>query len=158
MTAVQTAVRLVAFDRRYLDLSWEWLRDPEIKRLTLSPDFTRDQQLAFFAGLPGRSDYRIWGAETLDGEPIGAIGIKHIADGQGEVWCYIGARQQWGRGLGSQMLALCEQQARGLGIARLTMTADDGNMRSIRAFERQGYSLDDRRPPAGLVRMSKAIR
>ena len=33
------------FDEIFLEKSWHWLRDPEIKWLTMTPDFTREEQL-----------------------------------------------------------------------------------------------------------------
>ena len=148
---------LEPYDRTYLDLSWEWLRDPEIKALTLTPDFTREQQEAFFASLAGRDDYKIWGVASDAGEKIGAAGIKHIADAAGEVWWYIGERDYWGRGVGGQILTLCEDRARGLGIERLIMIAAADNERSVRAFEKMGFGLDAVVPGDGLVQLSKAV-
>ena len=150
-------IALVPYDATYLDLSWEWLRDPEIKALTLSPDFTRELQQAFFDSLPGREDYKIWGVAAHDGTPIGAAGIKHIADSQGEIWCYIGERAWWGRGVGGRILELCEDQARDLGIERLFMVAAANNARSVKAFKKLGYRLDDATPREGLVQLSKSV-
>jgi RimJ/RimL family protein N-acetyltransferase len=148
---------LVPFDRNYLDRSWDWLRDPELKRLTMTPDFSREDQLAFFASLPSRQDYKIWGVETLEDEPIGAAGIKKIADGSGEFWCYIGEREWWGRKIGGQILKLCEDEARELGIETLIMVADATNERSIRAFEKQGFAMDRHVPKPGVVQLSKSV-
>src|SRR5208283_2989 len=59
------------FDERFLEKSWEWLNDPEIKRLTLTPDFTRESQARWFARLPTMKDYLIWGL-LHERTPIGA--------------------------------------------------------------------------------------
>ena len=150
-------IRLEPYDRTYLDLSWDWLRDPEIKALTLTPDFTREQQLAFFASLPERADYKVWGVASDEGEKIGAAGIKHIDGPNGEFWCYIGERAWWGRGIGGRILELCEDQARELGVERLVMIAAADNVRSVRAFEKMGFVLDDVVPGEGLVQLSKAV-
>lgn len=150
-------VHLEPYDRNYLDLSWDWLHDPELKALTLTPDFTREQQQAFFASLAGRDDYRIWGVASDDGEKIGAAGIKHIAGTRGEVWLYLGARHWWGRGVGGRIIELCEEQARILGVERLFMIAATDNVRSVRAFEKTGFMPDDASPGEGLVRLSKSL-
>src|ERR1700693_267126 len=42
----------VEYDREYLEKSWQWLRDEEIARLTLTPAFSRQQQAAWFDSLP----------------------------------------------------------------------------------------------------------
>lgn len=150
-------IKLIPYDRSFLDLSWEWLRDPEIKALTLTPDFTREQQEAFFASLPGRADYRIWGVASDEGEKIGAAGIKHIDGASGEVWLYLGEREWWGRGIGGRILELCEEQARALGVAKLIMIASADNVRSVRAFEKMGFTLDPVTPGDGLVQLGKTV-
>lgn len=150
-------IHLEPYDRDYLDLSWGWLRDPEIQALTLTPDFTREQQQAFFAALPGRSDYKVWGVASDDGEKIGAAGIKHIDGPNGEIWCYIGERAWWGRGIGGRIVELCEDRARDLGVERLIMIAAASNVRSVRAFEKMGFALDDVVPGSGLVQLSKRV-
>ena len=150
-------IHLEPYDRTYLDLSWDWLADPEIKALTLTPGFTREQQQAFFAALPGRADYKIWGIASDDGDKIGAAGIKHIDGANGEFWCYIGVRAYWGRGIGGRILELCEEKARGLGVEKLIMIAAANNVRSVRAFEKMGFVLDLVDPGAGLIQLSKQV-
>ena len=71
------------FDERFLEKSWQWLRDPEVKRLTMTPDFTRDQQLSWFRGLPAKKDYLIWGL-LCDEIPIGAMGLKNVTETEAE--------------------------------------------------------------------------
>lgn len=132
-------IKLVPYSRRYLDCSSVWLNDPELKALTLTPDFTRDDQFAFFDSLPSRKDYRIWGVEAPDGSPIGAAGIKNIAGNNGESWCYIGERNWWGRGVGRQILEACEEKARGLGLRQLWMRALATNERSIALYAKMGF-------------------
>lgn len=148
---------MVPFDRTYLDHSWDWLRDAETKALTMTPEFTREQQLAFFDTLPGRSDYHIWGVALADGTPIGAGGIKQVRGATGEFWCYIGEKSCWGRGLGPQILRLCEEQASSLGLDRLTMIAAEDNERSIRAFEKMGFERDGKTVGAGKVQLLKHL-
>ncbi len=149
-------VRLVPYDRAFLDLSWDWLRDPEIKALTMAADFTRDEQRAFFDGLADRADYKIWGVEG-DGVPIGAAGIKHIEGKVGEFWCYIGERDWWGRGVGGQILERCEDKAREIGLQHLIMIADSSNERSIRAFEKVGFARQPGASSAALTQLSKTL-
>ena len=44
-------IKLVDYTLDYLELSWKWLNDPEIKVLTNTPDFSLDQQLKWFNSL-----------------------------------------------------------------------------------------------------------
>lgn len=133
------AVQLVPFDRTYLDLSWSWLQDEETKRLTMTPEFTREDQLRFFDSLPGRSDYRVWGVSVDGVEPIGAAGLKHIAGGTAEYWGYIGNKDWWGRGLGRQLVQAVEREASQLDLGVLTLSVTKENQRAIRLYQRAGY-------------------
>src|SRR5215216_5040855 len=75
--SARSSAQAVPFDERFLERSSRWLRDEEIRHLTLTPSFTRDQQLAWYASLAERSDYLIWGIE-YGGEPVGAFGLKGL--------------------------------------------------------------------------------
>lgn len=149
-------IALVPYTREYLERSWGWLNDAEIKRLTMTPDFSREDQAAFFHGLPHRNDYRIWGVAS-DGEPIGAAGIKHIDGTSGEVFLYVGERGWWGRGIGAEILHLCEREARALGLDCLTAVISSANDRSVRAFQKAGYAIDGGGSTADIVRMGKTL-
>lgn len=150
-------IRLVPYTRTYLDRSWTWLNDPEVKALTLTPDFTRAQQEAFYDSLSARPDYHLWGVAAGDA-PIGAAGIKHVVGTTGEFWCYIGERGWWGQGVGPRILTLCEEQARDLGLNQLTMVAAADNLRSIRAFEKMGFVLDPEASTAERAWLGKALK
>ena len=150
-------IRLVPFSRDYLDRSWDWLRDPEIKEMTMAGDFTRQDQIDFFESLPRRRDYKIWGVETATGAPIGAAGLKHIGGRHAEFWCYIGERDYWGQGLGGQILEACEAEAGKSGISRLTMIAQETNQRSIRAYEKMGFVFVSRDNEQRTLTLAKSL-
>lgn len=149
------AVRLVPFDRPFLDRSWEWLRDQETKRLTMTPDFTSEDQQRFFNSLPTRSDYRVWGVVLAGGEPIGAAGLKNVTGGSAEYWGYIGEKPWWGQGLGGEMLAAVEAEARKLGLAELVLRVAADNVRAVRAYEKSGFQVAE--DQAGVLTMSKSL-
>src|ERR1051325_3293583 len=107
-----------AFDERFLEKSWHWLQDPEIKKLTMTPDFTREEQRRWFEQLPRMTDYRIWGG-VCDGEPVGAVGLKQITAGDAEYWGYLGEKKFWGQGIGMAMLGFACGRARELGLRAL---------------------------------------
>lgn len=132
-------LQLVAYDRTYLDLSYAWLSDPETKALTMTPDFSRDDQQAFFAGLPDRADYRIWGVEVDGVGPAGAAGIKHIAGMRGEYWGYLGDKRLWGQKLGRYLIAAVEEKAQCLGLTDLSLNVEKSNYRAIALYRRSGY-------------------
>ncbi len=128
------------FDERFLERSWQWLRDPEIKRLTMTPDFTREQQQRWFQGLAAKPDYLIWGL-LCEGVPIGAVGLKHVADGQAEYWGYIGEREYWGAGLGREMMQFAFGQAAKLGLDALCLNVHRENARAIALYTKAGFRI-----------------
>lgn len=132
------AVRAVPYDEQFLEKSWAWLQDDEIRRLTMTPSFSREQQRAWFAGLSERKDYLVWGIEA-DGEPVGAFGLKNIEDASGEYWGYIGDKAYWGKGIGRWMVREALEQARRLGIKHVYLKVWQENTRAIKLYEKFGF-------------------
>ncbi len=104
---------LVEYTEEFLELSWLWLSDPEIKELTMTPDFTKKEQLNFFKNIKSRSGYFIYGV-SIDGVKVGACGLKNISANEGEYWGYIGDKKYWGYGHGKEIINLCIQKAKDL--------------------------------------------
>jgi RimJ/RimL family protein N-acetyltransferase len=148
-------IALVPFSRDYLDRSWVWLNDPETKRLTMTPDFTRADQERFFAGLP-RDDYRIWGIALDDGSPIGAAGLKRFRGEVAEYWGYIGEASQRGKGLGKAMLTLVEQEARHIGLKALDLRVADHNAGAIALYRSFAFAETGREDEVLLMRKELA--
>ena len=131
----------VRYDERFLERSWHWLQDPEIKRLTDTPDFTQEVQRSWFDSLTGRTDYLVWGIE-VNGEPVGAFGLKQVTDRDAEYWGYLGERAYWGRGIGQWMLARARDEALALGLRRLHLRVLRENVRAIAAYRHFGFRTD----------------
>ena len=138
MSSNCNVVSLVPFDRTILERSFHWLNDPEIRFLTDTPVVTPEAQEAWFAGLPARDDYAVWGV-LADGEPVGVCGIKHMDDGEGEYFGYIGEKAYWGRGVGRRMMVLTEGKARERGLSRLGLTVLNVNERALGLYGKCGY-------------------
>ena len=136
------SINLVEYDRHFLEDSWRWLNDPETKRLTVTPTFSRADQERFFASLP-RADYRIWGVALADETRIGAAGLKRIRPKIAEYWGYIGDPNFRGKGFGAQMLALVEHEARKMGLESLELTVSHENVIARHVYRRQGYVVID---------------
>ena len=151
---VQPEVEFLPYEEAFLSLSWDWLTDPEIKALTMTPDFDRAAQARWYESLPGRSDYLIWGVRHA-GKPVGVCGLKGIAEGAGEYWGYIGDKSCWGRGIGGRMVGFVEEAARGRGLERLWLKVWDRNPRARRLYERLGFRLD--RVEGDVVILSKPL-
>ena len=135
---VDAQLAFLPYTREFLARSWEWLNDPETKALTLTPDFTKEQQEAFYETLPLRTDYLILGI-SLAGHPIGACGLKHITETDAEYWGYIGEKEYWGRGLGCQIIGHCEEVARVKGLKEIYLHVGVDNARAKRLYEKCGF-------------------
>lgn len=131
-------IRLVDYNETFLDLSWKWLNDPEIKSLTNTPDFTRADQWNWFTSLKNKHDYLIFGI-LYEEKPIGACGLKNISNGSAEYWGYIGEKDYWGRGIGKLILDEVIRVAKDLGVKRVWLRVVKNNTRAIKLYERVGF-------------------
>ena len=136
------AISLVPYTIECLDKSWIWLNDPEIRELTMTPPFTREEQQRFFHSLPERSGYNVWGVSLAGYGVIGAAGLKNQSDSIAEYWGYIGERQLWGSGLGRKLIAAVESEARALGIIALFLKVARTNERAIALYMKMGFTVD----------------
>jgi RimJ/RimL family protein N-acetyltransferase len=134
-------LRQVPFDEEFLDLSYGWLHDDEIARLTLAQPFSREAQRAWWEGLPGRTDYVIWGVEC-DGVKIGAFGFKDLGkDEGGEGFVYIGRPEYWGKGVAPWMYDRLLAELRARGLTYLYGTIAKSNVRSLDVHQRLGVRI-----------------
>lgn len=133
--------RRVAFDETFRDLSYDWLHDPELRRLTMAAEFGRDAQLAWYESLGGRHDYAVWGIEH-DGEPVGVMGLKAAGEPDGwEYFMYLGRRESWGRGIAKWALAEIASVARARGDARVYGRISKANERSFGVHTGYGFHV-----------------
>ncbi|NHV89528.1 GNAT family N-acetyltransferase [Cronobacter dublinensis] len=133
---------LTTYDRDFLELSWAWLQDPEIKKLTLTSDFSRQDQENFFNNLSHREDYIIYGI-NLGPRKIGVAGLKNIKENDAEYWGYIGEKDLWGNGLGKYLISELEGVAKSKGIKKLHLKVSDLNVRAIKAYQKSGFVISD---------------
>ena len=131
-------VKLVRYTARYLQHSWDWLKDDEIRFLTDSSNFTMEEQTTWYKNLKRKRNYIIWGVE-YDSKPIGACGLKNICETDCEYWGYIGEKQYWGQGLGTEMMFLVEERVRQLGKGSIFLKVIHENQRAISLYKKQGF-------------------
>ncbi|TSA41536.1 MAG: GNAT family N-acetyltransferase [Verrucomicrobiales bacterium] len=129
------------YDKLFLEESWQWLTDPEIKRLTMTPDFTREDQARWFARLPQMTDYLIWGMKC-EGVPVGAMGLKKVTLVDAEYWGYIGDRRYWGVGFGSQIMQFAFEQAGKLMLKSLYLRVHRDNDQAARLYMKSGFKIE----------------
>ena len=135
-------VLAVNYDEVFLKLSWKWLNDPEIKRLTNTPNFSFEDQKKWYEELQLKKDYKIWGININD-TPVGVFGIKNIKNDEGEYWGFIGEKQFWGNGIGDWMLIASTEKAKLLGLQNLFLCSGTRRsaMRRVSAPTIWGRSL-----------------
>ena len=133
-------INFVKFNTVFLDKSSIWLTDPELKQLTLTPDFTTESQKQWFDSLSKRDDYKIWGV-IYDDVPVGAVGLKRIdnVDHSAEYFGYIGEKNYWHRGIGTRMLSFAIDEAKKIDIKRIDLYVFDDNSRAIGLYKKFGF-------------------
>lgn len=146
-------VRLRAHTREDLPRYVTWINDQEVARyLTFYRPIALEDEERWFAGLGERRNEEVFAIETLDGEHIGAgglHGIDRIARAA-TLGIFIGNRDYWGRGYGSDAVALLLEFAFDqLNLHRVSLHVYDYNTRAIRAYERRGFVHEGRLRQAG---------
>jgi RimJ/RimL family protein N-acetyltransferase len=106
----------------------------------MTPDFTREEQLRWFARLQEMKDYRIWGV-SLDEVLIGAAGLKKLTKEDGEYWGYIGEPRYWGLGLGRQIVSFVLDQARTLKLKKVFLHVHRDNLRALALYTSAGFQV-----------------
>ncbi len=135
-------LQLVKYDRRFLEKSWEWLNDPEIKTLTLTPDFTKEDQVNFYKTLSDRKNYWIRGL-LEDDLPIGVMGLKNINTSErlAEYWGYIGEKEYWGKGIGKFLINQAFSKAKELKLTKLYLKVSHENIRAKNLYLKMGFQI-----------------
>jgi RimJ/RimL family protein N-acetyltransferase len=130
----------VPFDEVFLERSYEWLTDPEMARLTMTRAVTREAQNAWYAALPGRTDYAVWGV-TYDGAPVGVMGLKNVTADAAEYFLYVGDPAYWGRGIAAWAFREICTVARSRGLTSLWGLIGKHNERSLGVHTREGFAV-----------------
>lgn len=129
---------LVEYNQDFLEKSWDWLNDEELKYLTMTPDFTKEQQEDFYKSLSSRKDYFIYGVSFMRNS-IGACGLKNFIDSKAELWLYIGNKKYWGKGLGKKIMVFLENEAIQKGLDKLYLKVLKENENAINLYVKLNY-------------------
>jgi RimJ/RimL family protein N-acetyltransferase len=80
---------------------------------------------------------------TIDGQPVGAIGLHRVNDAVRGIDAELGywlARNLWGRGIGTAAVRAITRHAFSVvGLERVHATVFEGNVASCRVLEKAGY-------------------
>ncbi|MEC5394202.1 GNAT family N-acetyltransferase [Bergeyella sp. RCAD1439] len=134
-------ISFIVYNREVLEKSWEWLNDPEVKYLTMTPDFTKEEQLSWFNQLNNNSHYFVKGV-LFQKQIIGVVGLKKINldEKTAEYFGYIGEKKYWGKGIGKEMMNFIKEYAKEkLGLNSLYLKVILDNTRAIKAYEKMGF-------------------
>lgn len=131
-------LKLVEYDESFLDKSWIWLNDKEIKYLTMTPDFEKSEQINFFLSINARENYYIYGIDFM-GNSIGACGLKNFIDDKAELWLYIGDKDYWGKGLGKIIMKCLENEATVKNLSKLYLKVIKDNIAAINLYKKMDY-------------------
>lgn len=128
-------------DEVALEKSREWLNDPEIKELTMTPDFDEQSQKEWFKNLKTRTDYYIivgW----HEGQPISVGGLKHINGKDAELYGYIGDKRYWGKAVAVDMMNTIHEYGKSIGLESIYSIQLKNNLSSIKLNTRFGYKYE----------------
>lgn len=134
-------IEFTEFDREVLEKSREWLKDPELKALTITPDFDVVSQEKWFESLKNRTDYYI-ASVSQNGTPVGVYGLKHITDVDAEIFGYLGSKDLWGKTIGVQAVQEMIRIAKSKNLESIYCIMLKENKRVIRLCSRFGFEIE----------------
>lgn len=123
-----------------------WMNDPEVTRyLEIIPPYTREDLNRYYEVHNHRS-YEPWFAIILHGSlHVGNIklGPIHPVHRRADVSLFIGRKEFWGMGYGSEAISLISNYAFiSLNLRKLTAGVYASNQSSRKAFEKSGFSVE----------------
>ena len=133
-------IQFEIYDEVFLAKSWTWLNNKRIRELTMTPEFSMEDQKKWDNSIKIKNDYMIWGIKC-DNVPIGVCGLKNIKKKEGEYWGYIGEQSYWGNGIGSQMMRMIIDKSKELHLIRVYLKVLDTNLRAIKLYEKFNFSI-----------------
>ncbi|MDR6405345.1 MULTISPECIES: GNAT family N-acetyltransferase [Chryseobacterium] len=139
-------LQLVNYTKDILEKSWNWLNDPEIKHLTSTPNFSKEDQQNWFLGLEKNDSYWVQGIQ-YDNKIIGVAGLKKIDPSKktAEYFGYIGEKEYWGKGLSKDLFKLIFKIAKDqFALESLYLNVVPDNIRAVKSYEKAGFSISDR--------------
>jgi len=136
-------VRLRAVTRDDLPRYVRWIADPDVTRfLNFFRPISLEQEERWFESTIAHESQHVFAIETLAGEHIGGVGLHsiHPRYRHAEVGIFIGEKEYWGRGYGSEalqlMLAFAFEQ---LNLNRVYLHVFAYNERAIAAYQKCGF-------------------
>lgn len=137
---------LRALNRSDADKILKWCNDPEIKHLTgtLFPVSDIEHEKWFQDKISDPIN-KMFGIEDMNKNFIGIIGIKNVdlINRSGELYIYIGEKEFWGKGYGSDavktFVSFCLNE---MNMHRIYLSVFSYNKRAIRSYEKSGFKTE----------------
>lgn len=145
-------IKFVKYDKGFLNKSWVWLNDPLINQLTMTGNFTKEDQIIWYDSLHERKDYLIWGI-LCDRKPVGACGLKNIKKTEGEYWGYIGEKSYWGKGIGKTIMNMIVDKARELKLKKIYLKVLLENYRAINLYRKFNFVTTDNQKDVAIMNL-----
>lgn len=142
-------VKLRAIQRSDIDLWLKWLNDEEVIRFlpARSAPITREFEEKFYEKTQKSDQDMILVIETLEGRPIGNVGlhsINHIFS-NAEIGIAIGEKDCWNKGYGIEAMTLMTQLAfNRLNLHRVYLHVEAENISAVKCYEKIGYRHEGR--------------
>ena len=139
------AVRLRAVEESDLPLLVRWMNDPEVRHWlhhSDRPDATVESVRGRFGLTEERFPNLVWLIETLEGRPVGHLGLLQVDPHhkRAELAISIGEKECWSRGYGTDAIrTVLRHGFEDLGLRRVDLHTDADNARGIRCYEKCGF-------------------
>jgi RimJ/RimL family protein N-acetyltransferase len=132
-----------------------WFNDPQVRQtLVVTEHFEMDKTIWWFERLQSDQTRTEFAIETPEGVVIGVTGLLGIEKEHGiaECYCVIGAKNYWGRKLGTEIHSVLIQWAfEKLGLYKIRADIRTNNPAIFRVVEKLGFKIE------GTLRQEKVI-
>jgi RimJ/RimL family protein N-acetyltransferase len=128
---------------------YKWIADEEVIKYSLSA-FSKFKTQAeidnwYFEMLEDKQSINLGISLKSTGSLVGYAGISKLSkiNKSGEYFVFIGEKQYWGKGLGTEVTKqVLETGFNDYGLNRIMLTVSEPNIGGIKAYERAGFKTE----------------
>ena len=133
--------QLVEFNTTFLEKSYQWLNDDYVCDMLNCNHVTKEEQDKWYSNLKSDSNYLIWGI-SYNSIPVGACGLKS-RNNVTSLFCYIGEKNYFGKGIGTQALTLLFEKAKIKKIKKIELSVQKRNVRAVKLYSKLGFTVKE---------------
>lgn len=138
-------VRLRAIEQADLTTFVRWINDPEVTEyLQFEPPMSMEDEVLWYHHMVASKD-KAFAIETQEGRLIGNIGLVGLdwRNRKTDLGIMIGEKDAWSRGYGTDAITVMLRYLfEELGLDRVGLYVDVGNLRAIRCYEKCGFASE----------------